>query len=188
MYDGCKLATWWGGFDKKGWIQCDSSTHYITGIWRNTNTGFSDTIRLLEKAKCCPALPPNQDTSSSCKNTNWWAALDYYPRYHVSAADIQILCNPVLFLIFVLVSTNTWAVCPNGYFVQGFYQTDGDWLHNIEEAKCCKPNALPDRYEHCYNENVGSSFDKSGLSKCKKDGYYLAVTDSTVLNGSNAAR
>lgn len=84
-------------------------------------------------------------------------------------------CNPGLFSMnFLLIRTNRWAVCPNGYFVRGFYRTDGDWVHNIEEAKCCKPNTFVDRYEACYNENVGSSFNNRGLSKCKKEGYYLA--------------
>lgn len=88
---------------------------------------------------------------------------------------IYMKCNPGLFSMnFLLIRTNRWAVCPNGYFVRGFYRTDGDWVHNIEEAKCCKPNTFPDRYEACYNENVGSSFDNRGLSKCKKEGYYLA--------------
>lgn len=77
-------------------------------------------------------------------------------------------------IFYFLIRTNSWAVCPNGYFVRGFYRSSGDWLHNIEEAKCCKPETFPDRYEHCYNENILSSFDNKGLSKCKKAGYYVA--------------
>ena len=75
---------------------------------------------------------------------------------------------------YFLIRTNSWAVCPNGYFVQGFYRGSGDWLHNIEEAKCCKPETFPNRYEYCYNEDISSSFDNKGLSKCKKTGYYVA--------------
>ena len=75
---------------------------------------------------------------------------------------------------YFLIRTNSWAVCPNGYFVQGFYRGSGDWLDSIEEAKCCKPDTFPDRYEHCYNENILSSFDNKGLSKCEQEGYYVA--------------
>ena len=76
MYDGCKMANWWAGFDRKGWVKCDSSTHYITGLWRNRNGGPQEKIYLLEEAKCCPAPAPNQNKPSTCKNANWWGILD----------------------------------------------------------------------------------------------------------------
>ena len=57
----------------------------------------------------------------------------------------------------------------------GLYRTGDDpWLHNIEEARCCKPEGLPDRYADCYIENVWGSFDGKGLSECKREGYYMA--------------
>lgn len=57
----------------------------------------------------------------------------------------------------------------------GLYRTGKDpWLHNIEEARCCKPEGLPDKYADCYVENVWSSFDRKGLSECKREGYYMA--------------
>ena len=72
-------------------------------------------------------------------------------------------------------STNTWATCPDGYFMGGLYRTGKNhWLHNIEEARCCKPEGLPDKYADCYNENVWGSFDGKGLSECKREGYYMA--------------
>ena len=75
MHDGCKMANWWGAFDRKGWAKCDSN-HYLTGLWRNNNPGASDKISLLEEAKCCPALSPNQNTPSTCHSANWWGTLD----------------------------------------------------------------------------------------------------------------
>ncbi|XP_027059482.1 neurogenic locus Notch protein-like [Pocillopora damicornis] len=147
MPDSCKMANWWKAFDKKGWVQCDSTKHYITGLYRNNNWGKNDKIFLLEEAKCCPAPPPYQNTGSTCRDANWWGVLD---------------------------KTNSWAVCPAGYFVRGFYRNNGAWLHHLEMGKCCKPNGFPDRYEHCYNEDVKSSFDRRGLSKCQREGYYLA--------------
>ena len=47
------------------------------------------------------------------------------------------------------------------------------WLHNIMEARCCKPEGLPDKYADCYNENVLGTLDGKGLSVCKREGYYM---------------
>ena len=67
-----------------------------------------------------------------------------------------------------------WANCPDGYFIQGFYRSSGDWLKSIESGRCCKPETLPDRYESCYSEDIVGKFDNIGLSKCKQSGYYVA--------------
>ncbi|CAH3106856.1 unnamed protein product [Porites lobata] len=144
----CTMANWWRAFDHKGWATCDSSTQYIKGLWRNHNGGLNEKISLLEEAKCCLAPPPYANVPSTCKIANWRGVLDGF---------------------------NVWAVCPNGYFLQGLWRNDGvGWIWQIEEAKCCKPNILPDHYEHCYNENIWGSFDHYGLSECKKIGYYAA--------------
>lgn len=77
MHDGCQMANWWKGFDRKGWVQCaDLSKQYITGLWRNNNPGANDKIGLLEEAKCCPALSPHQNVLSTCQKANWWGILD----------------------------------------------------------------------------------------------------------------
>ncbi|CAH3178988.1 unnamed protein product [Porites lobata] len=143
--DGCTMADWWSAFDNKGSVECSSSTQYITGLWRNKQAN-DDKIYLLEEAKCCPAPAPNKHTPSTCQKANWWKILD---------------------------GNNVWAVCPTGYFIRGFYRNDNAWLHNIEEATCCKPNSFPNRYEDCYDENIGSSFDNIGLSECSKNDYYV---------------
>ena len=76
MHDGCKKADWWGGFDRKGWVQCDSSTQYITGLWRSHYAGPEAKISVLEGAKCCSAMAPNQNTPSTCQKVDWWGILD----------------------------------------------------------------------------------------------------------------
>ena len=74
-----------------------------------------------------------------------------------------------------LLSFRTNVVCPTGYFLQGLYRNSGEgWVHHIEEAKCCKPNTFPDKYEDCYGEDIWGPFDNIGLSGCKKRGYYVA--------------
>lgn len=65
-----------------------------------------------------------------------------------------------------------WALCPAGHFLQGFYRTEGHWLFNIEEGKCCKPAGLPNTYAKCVDKDIGLSFDNKGLSSCD-DGYYM---------------
>lgn len=70
---------------------------------------------------------------------------------------------------------NQWASCPEGYFLQGVYRSSDIWLHNIEQALCCKPRNFETMHMNvdCYNEDVKISLDKGGLSKCKKDWYYI---------------
>lgn len=68
---------------------------------------------------------------------------------------------------------HVWALCPNGYYLNGIRISKQNYLHEIEEAKCCRPQTHPDAYEDCYDENVGASFDRKGWSECKRDGYYM---------------
>ena len=81
------------------------------------------------------------------------------------------------FLVFAFVlpcySNSRWALCPAGHFLQGLYRTSDDWLHNIEEGKCCKPVGLPNAYGKCVDKDIGISFDNKGVSSCD-DGYYMA--------------
>ncbi|XP_078356494.1 uromodulin-like, partial [Oculina patagonica] len=141
----CRMANWWGSFDRKGWSVCGSSNEYITGFYRNSNRGSNDKIYLLEEAKCCKAVAPNQNSQSSCSNANWWKTLD---------------------------SSHKWALCPTGHFLQGLYRNSGDWLYHVEEGKCCKPAGLPNKYGKCVTKDIAKSFDNKGLSSCD-DGYYM---------------
>ncbi|XP_073242402.1 uncharacterized protein [Porites lutea] len=143
----CNMANWWYSFDKNGWSLCDSTMEYMTGMERNTNRGDNDKIYLLEKAKCCQAPSPNRESQSTCLIADWWVKLN---------------------------SGNKWALCPEGYFLQGLYRTsEEDWLSNIELGKCCKPDSLPNQYGKCIDKAITSSFDNKGLSSCD-DGYYMA--------------
>ena len=51
-----------------------------------------------------------------------------------------------------------------------------DYLHLIEEAKCCRPQNHPNSYEDCYDEDVGTSMSSSqnDWRECKQAGYYMA--------------
>lgn len=49
----------------------------------------------------------------------------------------------------------------------------GYQLLHIEKAKCCRPWHHPDSYGHCYDEDVSTSFDSKGWSKCQRAGYFM---------------
>ena len=69
---------------------------------------------------------------------------------------------------------NVWAVCPEGYFLNGLGKSDGQNLYNIEGGQCCRPQNQPeDSYDGCYDEDVSISFDNMGWSQCQQDGYYM---------------
>ena len=43
-----------------------------------------------------------------------------------------------------------------------------DYLHQIEEARCCRPQNHYDAYGDCYDEEEGMNW-----SECKRAGYYV---------------
>lgn len=77
----CRVANWWSAFDKKGWVKCDHSTEYLTGLYRNDNWGNNDGVFLIEEGSCCKALGLNQNQPSTCVNANWWRVLDRLEEY-----------------------------------------------------------------------------------------------------------
>ena len=112
----------------------------------------------------------------SFKNCQGKPTKCYRFYYKGSLRSVHKISYKILLLLLSLQRRfNVWAECPTGYFLQGLWRNDGvGWLYQIEEAKCCKPKTLPDKYGHCYNENIWGSFDHYGLSECKRGGYYVA--------------
>lgn len=74
-----------------------------------------------------------------------------------------------------LFSFHVWALCPNGYYLNGLRLGAGPpaYLLHIDEAQCCHPQGHPNSYEHCYDEDVTHSFDNKGWSECKQAGYFM---------------
>ena len=66
-------------------------------------------------------------------------------------------------------------MCTPGYYLSGLYRSHGDYLGNIEEAWCCKPNGAPNSTTSCYDEHVWWAFDwnKEGMVSCTRAGYYI---------------
>jgi len=143
--ESCRMANWWKSFDKKGWSTCGSSNEYMNGLYRNGKSGGDDGLFRIEEARCCKRSGSYGSESDDCYNANWWSSFD---------------------------KENNWNTCKAGYFLRGLYRNGGKKLHSLEEAKCCKPRSAPESYGHCYDQDVGSSFDKKGTSKCNK-GYIM---------------
>ena len=98
---------------------------------------------------------------------------------HLNASKIPFssalrLLQHARFILIFFFRNNVWALCPTGYYLNGIRISAEKYLHQIEEAKCCRPNNHPDAYADCYDEDVGLSFDKKGWSQCNRAGYYMA--------------
>ena len=86
-----------------------------------------------------------------------------------------------------LFSFNVWALCPTGYYWNGLSMSRGlpGYLNDINDAQCCHPQNHPNSYEHCYDEDVSSSFDHAGWSECKQPGYYMTGFYKSSCNQIN---
>lgn len=81
-----------------------------------------------------------------------------------------------------LFSTGT-SVCQQGFFLRGLHRSNGNNIGNIEWGKCCKPSHHPYHWGGCYNEDVSNTFNKAGLSECKRDGYFIAGFETRASGG-----
>ncbi|CAH3043762.1 unnamed protein product [Pocillopora meandrina] len=145
----CDQADWSVSLDRATWSTCPNSMTYLKGMWRNDRHPGDERVGRIEYGRCCRATEPTYvHKPSTCSNANWLHTLD---RTHV------------------------WALCPNGYYMQGMRLGAGPpaYLHHIDEAKCCHPQGHPNSYEHCYDQDVTYSFDNKGWSECQQVGYYM---------------
>lgn len=84
---------------------------------------------------------------------------------------------------------NTWASCPDGYLLRGFYYSNDTYLNNIEKATCCRPQNFKNIPLDCIVHNVNISF--SGKWRKCEDWSYLAGLykgDCDGLNCTDAFR
>ncbi|XP_059152011.1 uncharacterized protein LOC131938125 [Physella acuta] len=79
---------------------------------------------------------------------------------------------------------NCWVVCPSGYFLNGLYKKENskDPLNNIEKGRCVKPADYPTDYEHRYDIDTSSCFDKTDLCGCNT-GYYVTGLYQSSCDG-----
>ncbi|KAL9962846.1 hypothetical protein ACROYT_G031992 [Oculina patagonica] len=140
----CERANWWDSFQRAGWSRCPFNK-YIVGFYRSANSGGKDYISRLEEAKCCTAPRLSHYCWSTCRKIYFWSTFD---------------------------RNGSQVKCPEGYFFRELYRTSGNYLSNIEEARCCQPGGLPSEAS-CKWKSIGTSFDSAGLSECDY-GYYMA--------------
>ncbi|KAL9955812.1 hypothetical protein ACROYT_G037195 [Oculina patagonica] len=142
----CDQADWQASLDRAGWSVCPQKNTYLKGLWRNDRVPGDERVGRIEYGRCCTAWEKAfANQPAVCTKANWWRTLD---------------------------RKNVWALCPNGYFLNGLYKTDGKNLYNIEEGQCCRP-LNGDGYDGCYDEDVTISFDNRGWSDCQRTGYYM---------------
>ena len=139
-------ADWSTTFDHGGWSKCPAGK-YITGLWRSPPEN-PDRIGLLEYGECKSA-PSN------------WASLDQHECYKLD--------------IYHVFDKEGWGKCKPGYYMSGMYTTKGRNLHNIEYFHCCRPKAVDVVQGKCYRQDVKTSFDKTGWSKCKSGTYMTGL-------------
>ncbi|KAH9490898.1 hypothetical protein Btru_039726 [Bulinus truncatus] len=113
---------------------------------------YYDSLDHLEGFQCCRA-------------TSQW---NTYP-VHVVYTDWNSIME----------SYNTWAYCPEGFFLQGLHSSGSGWiwnayLNNIENARCVKPSIHPYSYDHCYEKDISFSFDNAGTCSCDGENYYVS--------------
>ena len=143
-------APWWHSFNKQGWSTCAKNS-YMSGIYRSVRER-PDKIKQIGMARCQGATgyidrifaSPFTSEVQICYNQNWWSSFDH----------------------------KGWSTCRNGYFMTGLFRSAGQYLNNIEEAKCCRPKVAARRWGHCYNLNVWHSFDREGWSGCQHN-YFM---------------
>ncbi|XP_078353452.1 uncharacterized protein LOC144638135 [Oculina patagonica] len=144
----CDKVDWQVSLDRTGWSVCPQKNTYLKGLWRNDRRPGDERVGLIEYGRCCTASEKYfADQPADCNNANWRSTLD---------------------------RNNVWALCPDGFFLNGLYKGDGKYVNSIEEGQCCRPqNQQEDGYDHCYDEDVSLSFDDKGWSKCQRDGFYM---------------
>jgi len=144
---GCSKSrdggNWGKSFDRAGWSKCKKGNQYISGFKRSAQGWFGeDRIGRLEEARCCKAS--SYFSGQKCVNTNWGKSFD---------------------------KKNNWNKCPKNYYLHGLKRSNGNGLHNIEIAHCCKPKNS--EYGTCYTQDITRSFDRKGWSACRSG--YSAV-------------
>ncbi|KAI8798498.1 Biomphalysin 10 [Biomphalaria glabrata] len=140
-HTACTKSSWLTSFDSAGQSMCDEVDYYIRGFERSSANG-DHSLNRLEGVECCSAPTPWSDMELLVVYQDWTYDLD---------------------------TGNHWVFCPNGYFLQGLQRSQGRNLDNIEAARCTKPAIHPHRHSDCYDEDISSCFDGTGLCSCREN-------------------
>ncbi|KAL9960098.1 hypothetical protein ACROYT_G033504 [Oculina patagonica] len=140
-------------FEKKGEARCDYSNGYHYLV------GFerdgTDNLKGLKKGKCCARDQTFWNTPTQCQYPDWVRTMD---------------------------GTRT-STCPQGFFLRGLWRGDSNSIGSVDWGICCKPSHHPYLWKDCYDEDVSNTFNKAGVSECKREGNYFITGFHTVSSG-----
>lgn len=75
------------------------------------------------------------------------------------------------FISFSLFRDDVWATClRDGYFFHGFFTVGRNFLADIGQGQCCKPDSHPDQDGPCRDVDV--DFTEDGTEQCP-DGFFM---------------
>ena len=93
---------------------------------------------------------------------------------------IATLCKKKFIRFFISQSRqNNWAMCPDAYFLQGLYRSNGTELQSIEQALCCRPRNFESVSLDCNDHNVKISIAEDGWSTCPDRSYMVGMYRKT---------
>ena len=99
-----------------------------------------------------------------------------YPKVRIAMIETLLSCPASCSRFqFFLYRSFEWSLCPTGYYLSGFYRTDGNKLYDITHAWCCKPKGASESNSSCYDENVSLKFEwyQMEIVSCSRSGYYI---------------
>ena len=80
-------------------------------------------------------------------------------------------------------SNHSWATCPDGYFLKGFYFSNGSSFSNIEHVSCCRPRNFENVHLQCH-EKEQISLQSQRWATCEAwsylVGFYGAPCDGST--------
>ncbi|XP_067021981.1 uncharacterized protein [Acropora muricata] len=145
----CFMEDWGSNFRKDDETSCEGGGGYYYLV------GFerdgTNNLNGIKRAKCCARDQTFWNIPTQCQMPDWIRSLDGAGR----------------------------SACQQGFFLRGVYRSNGNSLGHIEWGKCCKPSHHPYQWGDCYNEDVSGTFNKAGLSECRRDGYFITGFETT---------
>lgn len=65
------------------------------------------------------------------------------------------------------------STCQQGFYLRGLARGDSSSVGSIDWGICCKSSHHRYRWRDCYDEDVSNTFNKAGLSECRKEGSFI---------------
>lgn len=143
----CTEQDWSSTFGNAGDFtsQCQDDVSYVSGM---RSGGFDVQLEngpaVIKAATCCAVNLPYSQEGNDCYMEDWWTTLN---------------------------RDDVWATClRDGYFFHGFFTVGRNFLADIGQGQCCKPDSHPDQDGPCRDFDV--DFTEDGTEQCP-DGFFM---------------